>query len=386
MFDASICSGYSCSGTSGMISCCVGSVAGVWTNVPGMALGVMSLSCPLNCCGHPVLPLLFRIGLLPAELESAPVAQPVDNSTRNVSVGRGMSDVDNRKSLQGMKEVLQNSTQTANSTPRPMTDDVYGTIARTRNKNREAAVGMGYPSMISMPDDTPNGTTADVSNDSTQQPTATRAISPASDTENSEVTQNPRAFLAQRNLGTTRSGRTDSTSPEKTPTETQRQFPSSATHMGGVEQSPVSPISHRGRAESVADRFIKKERFGNTSQPVSPVSMSGEFGRSSDSPIMGHAQRALGEKDPTSDAATATPRRESLRKLAGGRNGSMVSLVDDETHKIRPKKPLNGSSSNAAEDFDSLLQGGETLKLTLSPSSVRAAPVSMMTRVINRQC
>jgi len=251
------------------------------------------------------------------------------------------------------------------------------TLAQKAN-HREAAVGIHARDGISLPHGSVpissfNQSAIKTNSNATHEPLDFEE----SDTETSDLAKSPRAFLASRNIRTTRSS-------NSTPTlETSQTEPSVVSKVSMLDMnqvpatsSPVSPITPADRSSKFAEatKFIKAERQSSRSPSTSPKQMQEEFAKSRTSP---RTSPKIGMKDFGSDALTAMPRRESsLRRLAVDRHGSLVSLVDESSNKIRPKVPLTSSSITSAEDFDSLIAGGETIKMTLSPSTVREVPVS----------
>ena len=66
--------------------------------------------------------------------------------------------------------------------------------------------------------------------------------------------------------------------------------------------------------------------------------------------------------------------RENLRRVAAERTSSLSSTTDSQS-SYRRQSSLTSASMVTPEDFDSLLSGGDTIKMTLSPDTVRDAPV-----------
>ena len=274
--------------------------------------------------------------------------------------------------------------------PTDVTEDRVPSMANSPQKTRnwETAVGAGSRDGIllpqgSVPISTFNQSAIKADSSATRAPLDFEepphmTAAGESDTEGSDLVKSPRDFLASRNIRTTRSSNNNPT------IQTSRVEPSIVSKVSMLDMnqvpatsSPVSPITPADRTSKFAEatKFIKAERQSSRSPSTSPKQMQEDFARSRTSP---RTSPKIGMKDFGSDALTAMPRRESsLRRLAVDRHGSLVSLVDESSNKIRPKMPLTSSSITSAEDFDSLIAGGETIKMTLSPSTVREAPVSL---------
>ncbi|GAB7343580.1 hypothetical protein MBLNU457_1583t1 [Dothideomycetes sp. NU457] len=251
-------------------------------------------------------------------------------------------------------------------------------------RNRETSIGVGSRNGIVLPQNSGavnefdksaimGGSSASyMSMDPFAEPNM--LIAGGSDTEGSDLAKSPRDFLAKRNIHTTRSSGSTSTLQTIRQSNAGSKVSMVDTDQIPVASSPVSPMNPVDRSSrfSEATRLLKSERQSSRSPSTSPKQMQEEFSKSRNST---RTSPKIGQKDFGSDALTAMPRRESsLRRLAVDRHGSLVSLVDESSNKIRPKMPLTSSSITSVEDFDSLLAGGETIKMTLSPSTVRDTP------------
>ncbi|PNS19112.1 hypothetical protein CAC42_1848 [Sphaceloma murrayae] len=288
-----------------------------------------------------------------------------------------------------------------------------GGSPKPNRRNREAAVGFGHPNGISMPGQASTGETyqhkhtsvtnsvasersepevppKDISKPASSERSPSemsklRAGSPSSETETSEI-MSPRDFMASRNLQYTRGARSDSL-PEYpiNPLGANKPPPpiKSRLQTGGFnglkrESSPVSPLSPGERGglggipETSNSQNFDRERptHRKTSAPVGRL--TDDLIRARGSPKI--RQASLQNGDHSSGDSSPVHRKESLRRIAVERNGSLVSLVDENTHKVRAKAPVTSSSISSLDDFDSLLNGGETIKMTLSPQSVREVP------------
>ncbi|GAM90981.1 hypothetical protein ANO11243_090280 [Dothideomycetidae sp. 11243] len=299
------------------------------------------------------------------------------------------------RSLEGSEKIVNEPSDGPTSPHPERTSSLVNPISSptsTTKRNREAAVGMGFPNGISLPQELPanEARSENISEKlSTHDDPRLRAASPSSETEGSEV-MSPRDFMAARNLQGTRSARSDS-APQPVPTaqaSPRTQIPSplrSRLQTSGLqdraENSPVSPLS---ASELGTERPTESSKYGAVAGAA--VGERGTLVRKTSAPaarVTDDLARARGSpKIP--DIARGSPKmrqtslqdRESLRRIAVERNGSLVSLVDETSHKPRNKTPLTSSSIVSAEDFDSLLNGSDTIKMTLSPSSVRESPVS----------
>ncbi|KAF2224019.1 hypothetical protein BDZ85DRAFT_280638 [Elsinoe ampelina] len=277
---------------------------------------------------------------------------------------------------------------------------------RGNRRNREAAVGFGYPNGISLPGQTATGEVykhkhmsvassaasepevppKDVSNPPSERSPSElsklRAGSPGSETETSEI-MSPRDFMASRNLQYTRSTRSDSL-PEHPMNPLGSNKPPPAPRSRGAydfsrkgDSSPVSPISPVDNGLGSIDEAGKLPNIDREQKPThrktsAPAGrLQDDLARARGSPKV---RQASLQSDYNQGDSSPVHRKESLRRIAVERNGSLVSLVDENTHKVRNKAPITSSSITSAEDFDSLLNGGETIKMTLSPSSVREVP------------
>ncbi|KAF2151415.1 hypothetical protein K461DRAFT_295471 [Myriangium duriaei CBS 260.36] len=276
-------------------------------------------------------------------------------------------------------------------------------------RNREAAIGMGFPNGISIPGDAiprspdleklpqarPESVQTTSSKRESRDDPRLRAASPSSETEGSEI-MSPRDFMAARNLHSTRLRSETSPlpspsvpSPTKSgvlaPLRTKLQTSGISPTRG--EHSPVSPLT---ASEIGLERPSDSSKYGVvtnvSSGPPSAITSAPTSGIPASVPASAPSSRKTSAPAGrlTDDLARArgSPKvrqtslqdRESLRRIAVERNGSLVSLVDENSHRPRKQTPLTSSSIVTAEDFDSLLNGSDTIKMTLSPSSVREAP------------
>ncbi|PSK58686.1 hypothetical protein B9Z65_6701 [Elsinoe australis] len=291
------------------------------------------------------------------------------------------------------------------SSPDPDSDQAGS--PKPNRRNREAAVGFGYPNGISLPGQTNTGDTYNHKHTSVasersersepevppkdapsvrspSEMSKLRAGSPGSETETSEI-MSPRDFMSSRNLQYTRNARSDSL-PEHpiNPLGANKPAPPFRNKLqtSGFdpvrERSPVSPLSASdkglaGIPESGKVQSHDQERVPTHRKTSAPAGrLSDDLARARGSPKI--RQASLQNGDLSHGDSSSVHRKESLRRIAVERNGSLVSLVDENTHKVRAKAPVTSSSITSADDFDSLLNGGETIKMTLSPSSVREVP------------
>lgn len=99
----------------------------------------------------------------------------------------------------------------------------------------------------------------------------------------------------------------------------------------------------------------------------------GASGSASSSPKLGLRARA------TSTGKAEPVRSDSLRRLAAENSNPQVPVIDDDRNRVAGRSPLLGSSNSvhSIDNFDALIAGGETIKLTLSPQSVRDGSVSI---------
>lgn len=278
----------------------------------------------------------------------------------------------------------------------------------TAKRNREAAVGMGFPNGISLPGDVVSSGDATVlpamdedSTVATQENTASvedprlRAASPSSEGEGSDLAvMSPRDFMASRNLPRTRALHSDTqanpppaVSPLAGPPPVMRPMKLQTSGLmvnRNYDHSPVSPLTAAEIGLGGLDRGPDSSRYGVVTSVSSgpdryekPDNKRTES-RKTSAPtprLVDDLARARGSPKMRQ---TSLQDRESLRRIAVERNGSLVSLVEDSVQKVRKNtlnSPLTSSSIVSAEDFDSLLNGSETIKLTLSPSTVRETPV-----------
>jgi len=332
--------------------------------IAGIAVGgtaAMAAAAAIQASSHPLDKVTFSTD--PNAIEAPP-----KSSARLSSVP------DEPYPVEQSTESADESTTPAKSSPQ-------------KARNRETAVGVGSRDGIVLPQG--SGPISDLNKSANMGGSDTNYMSTdpfeephmliagGSDTEGSDLAKTPRDFLATRNIRTTRSsGSTPTIQTTRQPNVGSKVSMVDANQVP-VTSSPVSPITPADRSSKFteATRFLKSERQSSRSPSTSPKQMQEEFSKSRTSP---RTSPKLGMKDFGSDALTAMPRRESsLRRLAVDRHGSLVSLVDESSNKIRPKMPLTSSSITSVEDFDSLLAGGETIKMTLSPSTVRDAPVSI---------
>lgn len=189
-----------------------------------------------------------------------------------------------------------------------------------RNPNREAAVGMAFPDSISMPEEGQDGLQVLSSRPESQDESSNLVpdtSSHTSDELNGNANQTPREFLQSRNLSTSRS-------------------PTGIT--ASKDTGPLAAINHPD--------LVLRTRAGSRGK----------------SPAL---------------STTSSMRGDSLRRKAVENNTSIVAIVD-ENNRVNGRSPVVGSSISSAADFDSLMRGADTIKMTLSPQSVREITVSDM--------
>jgi len=136
----------------------------------------------------------------------------------------------------------------------------------------------------------------------------------------------------------------------------------------------------------VASDSMSGEKMMEISQSVSPERqilrkpmtvaprLTDDLARARGSPTL--RQSPISDRDFAVDNVSPVSRKENPRRSALDRHASLVSLIDDNTNKLRTKTSMFGSSTASAEDFDNLISGRETIKMTLSPQSIRENPVS----------
>lgn len=272
-----------------------------------------------------------------------------------------------------------------------------GTSKKTR-RNREAAVGLGDPSGISMPPGTAPVSMYNQRVGSRDGPTAydtaskwdsessyledARPGSSQSDSAESDLPKTPREFLASRKLSSTRSerqgqspGRVEKAALPRTITPSAGDFERSIKDFSpGVPKasSPTIPQENsqefRPRNNTHVD-LVQSARSVTRTPPLTPPQTSEDFpSKSKPSPI--RKQSVLADGD-------SSERRGSVRRVGVERNGSIVSTLSAMSFG-KSKKPLTSASITSPADFDMFVQGDETIKYTLTPDAARDSPVSVL--------
>ncbi|KAF4550409.1 Hypothetical protein D9617_17g046770 [Elsinoe fawcettii] len=328
------------------------------------------------------------------------VVDPESKQNSGISSGKIAGAVGAAAAVGGLGAAAAKFSNRDGPSPEPRDQASGDDSPRGNRRNREAAVGFGYPNGISYAGQTsaadvykhkhtsvassaasePEVPPKDVSNAPSERSPSElsklRAGSPGSETEGSEI-MSPRDFMASRNLQYTRSARSDSL-PEHpmNPLGSNKPAPAQRTRGGWKGEPQLGPLDTSNNGLGSIDEAgnlpnldrEQKPTHRKTSAPAGRL--QDDLARARGSPKV---RQASLQTDSSGDVSPVH-RKESLRRIAVERNGSLVSLVDENTHKVRAKAPITSSSITSAEDFDSLLNGGETIKMTLSPSSVREAP------------
>lgn len=137
---------------------------------------------------------------------------------------------------------------------------------------------------------------------------------------------------------------------------------SHSAHNQARSPAPMSPI-----------RTSAADSLATVQTPVSPVSdrTPSPWRQLSTAAIKDPMQLAPVLKKPSSSSESMGPVQEhpALQKMA---TRSQASLKEPES-----SQPLTSASIRGPEDFEMFVQGGDTVKYTLTPESVRGDPVSL---------